>query len=644
MHLQKFSRSCRWLASFAVVLLIASCGAGGSCNANSFAFGSVAGESCKDNKSPISTSISGVAAGGSPIIGNVEITDKFGVKKGSPINDDGTYKIDVNGMTGPFIVKAFGTIAGVNVSYWSAGTQADVGGNINVTPFTDLLLSAIAGRLVNSYLSDESNIAKLAAGLTDDKIRSAQDALFATLRPVLIKLGVTQSIDLIRTLFKADHSGLDALMDLVKVEYDPDKLVAVLRSRITQDKLVELDLTKPIPGKPIPPENSQGIDTSSASDVQAIGKVLVDVEALFARGLPTVDELTNSGLFDSTDTFMNGGESYAQFAASLTSDPATVGFSLRNWSLSQLTPGEKATIYVRLGIKSQSEFVPEKLLLVLTKSSGKWRISGDQRIAEINIYNEQMLMLNVNNQLANTGSPRIYNGIRFDIVPFAYNNSGKNTPRITKAEVTGQGITNPLQLEYPKIYPDTWMNIFPWPILSDGNGFWDCASALASETSWPCLNLPAVNTSANYKVILKDSGGQSLNGSGYSVPLGPVPMKFSSLSQNMFVRVSSVTIGGAPLTASAFRPNNNMRVQFELPANLQIGSVQMIAWGKKPDGSLGTYIREEYSVPLGTTVGTFGWGSTLDNTTVDRVHLRITALNQSGHKFVTEIDITVPAN
>jgi hypothetical protein len=121
-------------------------------------------------------------------------------------------------------------------------------------------------------------------------------------------------------------------------------------------------------------------------------------------------------------------------------------------------------------------------------------------------------------------------------------------------------------------------------------------------------------------------------------------MNFISLSQNMFVRVSSVTIGGAPLTASAFRPNNNMRVQFELPANLQIGSVQMIAWGKKPDGSLGTYIREEYSVPLGTTVGTFGWGSTLDNTTVDRVHLRITALNQSGHKFVTEIDITVPAN
>lgn len=644
MYFQKWFRSIRWLMAFAVLSLLASCGGGGGCNASGFAFGSIAGESCKDNQSPISTSISGVAAGGSPIIGNVEITDKFGAKKGSPINDDGTYTIEVKGMTGPFIVKAYGEIAGVNVTYWSAGTQADVGGNINVTPFTDLLLSAIAGRLVNSYLSDESNIAKLAASLTDDKIRSTQDALFATLRPVLIKLGVSQSIDLIRTLFKADHSGLDALMDLVKVEYDPDKLVAVLRSRITQDKLVELDLTKPIPGTPIPPENSQGIDTSAASDIQAIGQVLVGFEALFARSLPSVAELANSGLFDNTDAFVNGGESFAQFAASLTSDPEAVGFSLRSWSLNQLTPGEKATIYVRLGFKSNTDFTKEKLLLVLTKSAGQWRISGDQRIADIHIVNEQMLFLKLNTQLANIENPRIYNGIRFVIIPFAYNNSGKNAPRIEWAEVTGAGITNPLQLKNPSIDKEVSMNIYPWPVHSDGNGFWDCASALPFERSLPCLDLPAVDSSANYKVILQDSGRQSLNGSGYRVPLGTVPMKFSSVSQNMFVNVSSVTIGGAPLTASAFQPNSNMRVQFEVPANLQIARVLMNAQGNKPDGSIGNYIREEYSVPLGSSVGTFGWGGTVDNTIVNRVELRITGYSPSGHKFVSHLVINVPPN
>ena len=180
--------------------------------------------------------------------------------------------------------------------------------------------------------------------------------------------------------------------------------------------------------------------------------------------------------------------------------------------------------------------------------------------------------------------------------------------------------------------------------LTDGNGFWDCASALPEEASWQCLNLAAVKSSSNYKIILKNPAGQSLNGSGYIVPLDIVPMKFSSLSQNMFINITSVTIDGAPLKASAFSPNKSMRVRFEVPANLQISEVHMRAWGNKPDGSPGTYIREDYSVPLGSNVGTFGWGRTVDNIIVDWVSLRITAFRQSGHKFVTQINITVPAN
>lgn len=97
MYFQKWFRSIRWLMAFAVLSLLVSCGGGGGCNASGFAFGSLGGEICKNNQASVSTVISGVAAGGAPIIGNVEITDKFGVQKGSPINDDGTYKIDVSG-------------------------------------------------------------------------------------------------------------------------------------------------------------------------------------------------------------------------------------------------------------------------------------------------------------------------------------------------------------------------------------------------------------------------------------------------------------------------------------------------------------------------------------------------------------------
>jgi hypothetical protein len=314
MHIQKMFRIFRSLIAFSVIFLLASCGGGGDgCNASNFAFGSIGGAICKNNQPSISTAISGVAAGGAPIIGNVEITDKFGVKRGMPINDDGTYKLDVSGMNGPFIVKAHGNIAGVSVTYYSAGTEADVGGTINVTPFTDLILSSIAGKLVNLYLSDESKIPAFAALLTREKIDKSQDALFATLKPILIQLGVKETINLIRTVFKADHSGVDALMDLVKVEYDLTTNVAALRNMITMNKMAEIDVTQPIPLSPIPPSNYKDIDISAADDVREIGAVLKGLENLFAVGLPTAEKLTSSGLFDTSDDFTQGGESFKQF-------------------------------------------------------------------------------------------------------------------------------------------------------------------------------------------------------------------------------------------------------------------------------------------------------------------------------------------
>lgn len=250
-------------------------------------------------------------------------------------------------MTGPFIVKAIGTIAGVTVTYYSAGTQADVGGNINVTPFTDLLLSSIAGKFVSLYLADASNIPKLAASLTDSRIREAQDALFAKLRPVLIQLGVTETIDLIRTVFKADHSGLDALMDLVKVEYDTDASVATLRNLITQDKMAAIDVTRPITSTPILPENMGGISTSAAADVQAIGEVLRRLENLFAGQLPTSQQVADSGVFDTSENFIQSGESFQQFADEISSDLDLVGASFTSWSLAQISSSQ-ATALVRL--------------------------------------------------------------------------------------------------------------------------------------------------------------------------------------------------------------------------------------------------------------------------------------------------------
>lgn len=366
--------------AIALLPLLSSCGGGGgACTASSFAFGSVGGEICKSNQSSVSTIISGVASGGAPIIGTVEIIDKNGVLKGSFINDDGTYKVDVSGMTGPFIVKAHGTIAGVSVTYYSAGTQEDIGGTINVTPFTDLILSNIAGRSINVYLSDVSKISLFASTLTPLKIRQTQDELFAIVRPILEQLQVTEKVDFIRTVFKADYSGLNSLMYLVKVEYDPLTSLFALRNLITQVILTSIDVTKPFISVSIPQAYLTDYSRTTIADLQAIASVLSQLENLFKSGLPTAEALAKSGLFDTSDNFnkSNGRDrTFQQFANDLSSDTDLLDAVFGSWSLISFRPGNEATVKIRIVYKNKSTDNRESESIFFKKMGTNWLIVG----------------------------------------------------------------------------------------------------------------------------------------------------------------------------------------------------------------------------------------------------------------------------
>ena len=379
MHLSKLFRALRWLALLFIMPFLASCGGGGSCNATGFAFGSVGGEICNNNQASVSTVISGVASSGAPIIGIVEITDKNGIIKGSFINDDGTYKVDVSGMTGPFIVKAHGTVAGVPVTYYSAGTQEDVGGTINVTPFTDLILSNIAGRSIDSYLSNTSNILLFASELTPLKIRQTQDALFLMLRPILEQIGVTETVDLIKTVFKVDYSGLNSLNYLVKVEYDPLTSIVVLRNLITQILLTSIDVTKPLSSATIPPASFTDISNSTIADLQAIASVMRQIENLFLGGLPTLEALASSGLFVSSEYFNNldsNNKNFQEFANEITSDQDNIGLRFRDWSLISFIPGNEAKINFKIIYKNKTNEKMEPESLFFKKIGTSWRIVG----------------------------------------------------------------------------------------------------------------------------------------------------------------------------------------------------------------------------------------------------------------------------
>ena len=380
MYLQKLFRSFRWLMALTVISLLASCGGGGDgCSGSSFAFGGLGGEICKNNQASVPTVISGVTSGGGPIIGRVEITDNLGEIRGTPINADGTYKVDVSGMTGPFIVKAHGTVAGVPVTYYSAGTQEDVGGAINVTPFTDLILSNMAGRAIDSYLSDVNNIARFASTLTPSMIRQTQAALFDMVRPILEQLGVTETVDLMRTVFKTDQSGLNTFLNFVKVKYVPSTSIVELRNLITNAVMASIDVTNPISAVPITQDKFADISSSTSADLQAIASVLRQIENLFASGLPTLEVLANSELFVPSENFYNLdgiNRSFQSFANKIITDEDNIGWLFRGWSLVSFTPGEAATINFKIIYKNKVNDAVEPETLLFRKIGTSWRIVG----------------------------------------------------------------------------------------------------------------------------------------------------------------------------------------------------------------------------------------------------------------------------
>jgi mono/diheme cytochrome c family protein len=157
--------------------------------------------------------VSGVAATGSPLVGQVTLRDSSSVRKDkvTVIANDGSFSIDVADMQAPFLLKASGTADGVNRTLFSF---ADKPGTANVNPLSSVALANAAGVDDPSVVFDKPDAATL------DKVKSAMPAAVATLQTKLTPLLAVFSAagaNPVKDQVPADHTGLDAVFDNVKV-------------------------------------------------------------------------------------------------------------------------------------------------------------------------------------------------------------------------------------------------------------------------------------------------------------------------------------------------------------------------------------------------------------------------------------------
>lgn len=392
-----------WVLAVLVLATTAGCGGGGGGGS----------ASATPPATPPPTTLTGTAAAGAPIAGIVSVKDSLGAVRTVTIAPDGKYTLDVSGLTAPFMMRAEGTVGGRAYTLHSAAVTADVGGTVNITPLTDLIVANVASQIASTLYSSGSF-----SGLTPTALAQAETTLQTSLQPVLTALGLDASTDLLRAVFNANHTGQDALLDVLRVTVDPATTQATIQNLINNQIIMD-DLASKAA---LTVADATGV-VAGLTDIQQIVAQFDAWSALFATSLPSANNPALLALFDTT-SFLSFGENLTDFLAGITSNPVLIGAKFTNVAVESITTSTAKARFV----VQHSGGRTDSLSFVVNKVGGIWKLAGDQRIVDLSVY------AYATNKTAGIYNPGISTGL------WVVFNPGAVSPAMHYVVVTGPGL------------------------------------------------------------------------------------------------------------------------------------------------------------------------------------------------------------
>jgi len=165
------------------------------------------------SSAPAAGAVSGTAAVGAPLVGQVSLKDSSATPlvKTTSTNSDGSFSIDVTGLQAPFILEATGNAAGTNYKLHSF---AEGTGTANINPLSDAIVASAAGDEDASQSYDHSDSEKLHK--IGSNLQNTVNALLAKLQPLLQRYNA-QNTNPITGKYIANHLDLDEMFDFVKI-------------------------------------------------------------------------------------------------------------------------------------------------------------------------------------------------------------------------------------------------------------------------------------------------------------------------------------------------------------------------------------------------------------------------------------------
>jgi hypothetical protein len=440
---------------------------------------------------PTTSTFTGVAAVGAPLVGTVTVKDALGATKTVQIGTNGSYSVDVTGMTGPFVFRAAGTANGREYVVHSAAAAADVNGTINVTQLTDLVVNNIAGQIASSYF-ESGNF----AGVSKEALDAEAAKLKEKLLPVLQTLGVDASVDLLRTQFTPLESALDSALDILRVTVDSNSLVATITNIVTQQQ-IEDDLKVAASGEASPPQltDTTGI-TDGADDVALIKDALADFSGLFATSVPPAANieaaLTANFLFEDRDA--------ATFAAEMASDTSSVGLTFTDVDIKKIDYTDPASVLAVVDFTAKDaegrEMDRIRAFHLRKGSDGVWRLHGDRQVIEMSA---DVMAIRSSSQQGSCTST----GIEFYMEDYDPSNNGSLA--IDEVVVYGPGLP---QGGVRYVRPDLggW-----WSIDGQAGNYYVMSNSCGGNPSAGDSLITGIPDGATYIAVGYDSEGNRVN-------------------------------------------------------------------------------------------------------------------------------------
>lgn len=576
----------------------------------------------KDDPATAQT-LSGTAAAGAPLAGTVTVQDAAGTTRTTPIGANGQYSIDVSGLTPPFVLRATGNIGGRTYVIHSAAVSTDVGGTINITPLTDLIVANVAGEIASEYFR-RGNF----SGLSKEELAAESAKLKEKLQPLLDELQVGAGIDLLRTPFTPLASALDTALDQIRISVDQGTNIATIRNVITQQELQD-DLAVKA-AQETSPQTMDDVSNvgSTVNDIPKIREALLGFSSKFATGLPA------SGVLAPylTDDFLDHDRSKADFLNEAITYTDLIGTQFTNVEIDAIdySDSSRVTAKVRFDIVDGAGRINEAgVEFRLRKSlNGTWLLHGDQRI--LDIEGQVLAFSGSYSNASGGGTPNACrsSGFTFWIEDMDDSNNGGN---IAYIKVEGPGLPE-AGLRFNA--PSTGGN---WHLPGNEEGGADGGNfhILTSSCQTPLLSdesIAGLASDASYTLT-------AYTEANVKVPLG------DDASGSYQVRVRSKPLTRTELIAATF-PSFSSPASFAAFAAYQGGDLALVVSGLTPYkpgwlylyGQTGAGQSESVDKEFVPADGSFSTTFTLNLQSVQGKTLRVSTQDATGRSFVTAYD------